>query len=74
MKSQAHYKKCKELGLNPLLSTIDESYNGEDDGEDGSISSSGNERMSSMNDGEEDTDYEDIDGDDNDNENESSGK
>lgn len=71
MKSKAHYKKCVELGLNPLPSAIDEDYNPED--EDSSMTSSCGERTSNLADGEDDSDTDDMsDGDDA--ENESSGK
>lgn len=73
MKSKAHYKKCVELGLNPLLSAIDEDYNGDDDPEDSSVTSSCGERMSNMADGYDDSDSDELsDGDDGGNE--SSGK
>lgn len=73
MKSKAHYKKCVELGLKPLLSAIDEDYNGDDDPEDSSVTSSCGERMSNMADGYDDSDSDEMsDGDDGGNE--SSGK
>lgn len=73
MKSKAHYKKCVELGLNPLLSAIDEDYNGDDDPEDSSVTSSLGERMSNMADVYDDSDSDEMsDGDDGGNE--SSGK
>lgn len=37
MKSKAHYKKCVELGLNPLPSSVDE--DGDDDMEGDSMTS-----------------------------------
>lgn len=80
MKSKAHYKKCVELGLNPLLSAVDENYNAEDDAEDSSVASSVGDHNSNMADGDDDdTDSDDTsDGDDNDNdidnENDGSGK
>lgn len=68
MKSKAHYKKCVELGLNPLLSAVDENYNPEDDAEDSSIASSGGEHNSNMVDGDDVSDSDDMsDGDENDN-------
>lgn len=60
MKSKAHYKKCVELGLNPLPTSVDDNYDMDDD----QASSSG-ERISNMADGEDDSDTDDItDGDD----------
>lgn len=65
MKSKAHYKKCVELGLNPLLSAIDEDYNGDDDPEDSSVTSSCGERTSNMVDGYDESDSDEMsDGDD----------
>lgn len=72
MKSKAHYKKCVELGLNPLLSAVDENYNPED--EDSSMASSGGEHNSNMVDGEDGSDSDDMsDGDENDNDNDNDG-
>lgn len=74
MKSKAHYKKCVELGLNPLLSAVDENYNPEDDAEDSSIASSCGEPNSNMADGEDVSDSDEMsDGDDNDNDNDNDG-
>lgn len=68
MKSKAHYRKCVELGLNPLLSAIDEDYNGDDDPEDSSVTSSCGERTNMA----EDSDSDDMnDGDDGENDNDS---
>lgn len=69
MKSKAHYKKCVELGLNPLPNSVDEDY---EDPEEGSVTSSGGERAMNLAE-DEDSDTDDMsEGDDN--ENESSGK
>lgn len=72
MKSKAHYKKCVELGLNPLPSSLDEEYGMDDENEDSSMASSScGERTNHMVDGDDDSDSDDMsDGEDG----ESSGK
>lgn len=67
MKSKAHYKKCVELGLNPLPSSVDD--DGIDDDMEGESMTSGDQTSTIPG----DSDSDDLsDGDDA--ENESSGK
>ena len=73
MKSKAHYKKCVELGLNPLPTSVDEDYGLEDEQEDSSMTSSCAERTSNNPDGDDDSDSDDM-SDGEDGENESSGE
>lgn len=70
MKSKAHYKKCVELGLNPLPSSVDDDSCLDDDQEDSSMASSScGDRQLNMADGDEDSDTEDCtDGEDGENE------
>lgn len=61
MKSKAHYKKCVELGLNPLPSSIDEDSCMDDDQEDSSMASSScGDRTINTADGDDDTDTDDM--------------